>query len=74
MDPYNRLYYFLYSLILPESGPADTEDRLTILGKSVRFMQERSSRIDRYSDKTAFLEKNYWNRQLIEQARLHNLL
>ncbi len=74
IDPYNRLYYYLYSESLPRSDKPDREDRLTVLGRSVRYMQERSSRIDHYQDKRAFLTSNYWNRQLLETARSHNLL
>ncbi|TVR02864.1 MAG: hypothetical protein EA403_07945 [Spirochaetaceae bacterium] len=73
-DPYNRLYYFLYSEILPRSKSPDREDYLTILGKSVKYMQERNSRLDEYRDKTSFLSRNYWNRLLLEEARTHNLI
>lgn len=74
IDPFNRLYFYFYSESLPWSKQPDREDRLTILGRSVRYMQERSSRIDLYQDKRAFLTSNYWNRQLLETARSHNLL
>ena len=73
-DPYNRLYYYLYSIILPYSPGSDREDPLTVLGKSVKYMQERSSRIDEYRDKRSFLSANYWNKQLLDSARSHNLL
>ena len=73
-DPYNRLYYYLYSMILPYSHNPDCEDSLTVLGKSVKYMQERSSRIDQYRDKRSFLSANYWNKQLLDSARSHNLL
>ncbi|TVQ34985.1 MAG: hypothetical protein EA384_16895 [Spirochaetaceae bacterium] len=73
-DPYNRLYYYLYSQILPRPRNPDYEDPLTILGKSVKYMQERSSRIDEYRDKRSFLSDNYWNRKLLDSARSHNLL
>ena len=73
-DPYNRLYYYLYSVILPYSPNSDSEDPLTVLGKSVKYMQERSSRIDEYRDKRSFLSANYWNKQLLDSARSHNLL
>ena len=73
-DPYNRLYYYLYSEILPRSKSPDREDYLTILGKAVKYMQERNSRLDEYRDKTSFLSRNYWNRLLLDEARTHNLI
>jgi tetratricopeptide (TPR) repeat protein len=72
-DPYNSFYHLLYSLILPRLADDEVEDKLTILGKAVRFLRERSSRIDNSSHKANFLYSNYWNNQLIEEAKKYNL-
>ncbi|MEE8440369.1 MAG: hypothetical protein V3S41_01510 [Spirochaetia bacterium] len=74
IDPFNRLYYYLYSLILPESGDLNIEDRNTVLGRAVRYIQERTSRLDEYSHKTDFLRRNYWNNQLMSHAQSSNLV
>ncbi len=73
-DPYSSLYNYLYSTILPETRSADRDDRVTVLGKAVKLMQERASRIDAYQDKIRFLRKNEWNRRLMEVARASNLV
>lgn len=73
-DPYAAQYLFLYSCILPENGGEDLEDMVTILGKAVKHLQERTSRIDNYGDKTSYLRRNYWNAKLIEKAKRFNLV
>jgi tetratricopeptide (TPR) repeat protein len=73
-DPFNRIYFYLYSLIIPESGESELEDASTVLGKAVRCIQERTSRMDQYSDKTDFLRQNFWNTRLMRQAQIHNLV
>jgi tetratricopeptide (TPR) repeat protein len=73
-DPYNRLYYYWYSRILPENRDRIFEDRLTILGKAVNQLQSRISRIDDPRHKTMYAGKNLWNRMLLEEARSHNLV
>jgi tetratricopeptide (TPR) repeat protein len=73
-DPYNRLYYYWYSRILPEKRDQVFEDRLTILGKAVNHLQSRISRIDEPGHKTTYAGKNLWNHMLIEEARSHNLV
>ena len=73
-DPYTMLYYFWYSGILPEKQDPAYEDRMTILGRAVRNLQTRKSRIDDPEHKAAFTGKNYWNRLIMEDARRHNLV
>jgi tetratricopeptide (TPR) repeat protein len=72
-DPYNPMYFYLYSALLRKGDPEAPDDKLTVLGKAVRFLQDRASRIDDYSDKVAFLHQNYWNRRLVDTARGENL-
>ena len=74
IDPYNRVYFYLYSLILPESGELNVEDGTTVLGKAVRYIQQRTSRMDDYAHKTDFLRRNYWNARLMSHAQTHNLV
>lgn len=74
VDPFNRIYFYLYSTILPESGELNLEDRGTVLGKAVRYIQERTSRIDEYAHKTDFMRQNFWNAKLMSYAQIHNLV
>ncbi|MCG8479360.1 MAG: hypothetical protein MI724_09720, partial [Spirochaetales bacterium] len=66
IDPYTGWYNYLYSSVLPTERSADRDDRITVLGKSVKLVQERTSRIDDYRDKMRFLNDNAWNRRLME--------
>lgn len=72
-DPYTSFYTYLYASILPEERSRDRDDRVTVLGKSVKILQERTSRIDDYRDKIRFLRHNTWNRRVMETAQRHNL-
>ena len=76
IDPYYHLYNYLYSAILPDDRDRNRmfEDRLTILGKAVKRMQERLTRNDSYEDKISYQRHNFWNKMLFEDARAHNLL
>lgn len=74
IDPYNRVYFYLYSLILPESGELSVEDGTTVLGKAVRYIQQRTSRMDEYAHKTDYLRRNEWNARLMGHAQTHNLV
>ncbi len=78
LDPYNHLYFLLYALILPDAREAgrdpSLEDRLTVLGKAVKNMQERLTRIDRYDDKISYQRHSRWNGILFAEAIAHNLL
>ncbi len=74
LDPYTGLYNFLYSSVLPEERSRDRDDRTTVLGRSVKLIQERTSRMDEYRDKLRYLRQNAWNKQMMEAARRHNLV
>lgn len=73
IDPYNYLYYFLYCQVLRGAGEGGIDDFATILGKSVKFIQERSSRIEDPGHKQSFLRNAHWSRLLLQDARGHNL-
>jgi len=72
-DPYNRLYFYWYSRILPRAKDRNYEDRLTILGLAVKYLNQSAGRIDEPAHKTSFASKNRWNRMLLEAAREMNL-
>ncbi|MBN1699665.1 MAG: hypothetical protein JW881_19270 [Spirochaetales bacterium] len=74
VDPYNCLYYFLYSLVLQGSKDDEIDDSLTILNKAFKQLQERASRIEVPSDRTKFLLKNFWNHNIFNEAKKKNLI
>ena len=73
-DPCAYWHNYLYSLVLPEAGVEDVDDKVTILGKSLTGLQERAGRIDAPADRASFLARQLWNRRILEDARERNLL
>lgn len=74
LDPYAGLYNYLYSSVLPKERSPDRDDSSTILGRAVKIVQERTSRIEEYHDKIRYLRSNVWNSRLMDIARAHNLV
>ena len=72
-DPYSGLYCFLYSKLLQELGGSRPDHPVTMLGQSVKIMQERLSRIDSPQDRSCVFEGNFWYEQLIRYARRQNM-
>lgn len=73
-DPYNPIYYFFYAEILPRQRDHSIDDRLTVLGKAAKYMQERMSRIEDSIDKVRYLTKNVWNGRLYTESKENNLV
>ena len=73
-DPNGYWYNYLYSVILPESGGEEIDDKETVLGKAVKNLQERASRIDAPAERSAFLSRNTWNRRIMNEARQRKLV
>jgi hypothetical protein len=73
-DPLVHWFNYLYARVLPESGSEETDDKLTVLGKSLKTLQERASRIDGPAERSSFLWRNRWNRLIMEEARERKLL
>jgi tetratricopeptide (TPR) repeat protein len=72
-DPYSGLYCFLYSKLLQELPGTRPDNPVTMLGQSVKVMQERLSRIESPQDRSCVFEHNFWHQQLIRYARRHNM-
>jgi tetratricopeptide (TPR) repeat protein len=73
-DPNGYWYNYLYSVILPEAGGEDVDDKETVLSKAVKNLQERASRIDAPAERSSFLSRNRWNRRIMEEARERKLV
>ena len=73
-DPNGYWYNYLYATVLPESGSQEFDDKETILGKALKGLQERASRIDAPAERSSFLSRNTWNRRIMEEARRRKLV
>ncbi len=72
-DPNRRIYLYLYSKVLPREEEATSDDRATVLGKSIKLLQERTARLDRSGDKDRYQRRNRWNGALLREGRLLNI-
>ncbi len=68
-DPSNYHYYYLHSRIVPHGEGELLVDRLTVLSKALKHVQERATRIDDVKKRQSFLRRNRWNARLIEDAK-----
>ena len=74
LDFFNSLYLYFYSQTLPEYGEEEAVDRLTVLNKALRLLQERAGRIESVDQRSMFLSKNRWNKILMDEAQKRRLL
>ena len=73
-DPRGSWFNYLYSRVLPEAATEEVDDKVTVLSKSLKTLQERASRIDAPGDRSSYLWRNRWNRMIMEEARERKLL
>ncbi len=73
-DPRAAWFNYLYSQVLPEAGSEEVDDKVTVLSKSLKTLQERASRIDAPGERSSFLWRNKWNRMIMEEARDRKLV
>ncbi len=74
IDLNNGYYYYLHALTLPENTGAEAVDRLTLLSKALRHIQQTASHIDDPKERQMFLMDNYWNSGLMKEGRAHKLI
>ncbi len=74
VDPSAYWFHYLYARVLPEAGGEEVDDKGTILGKALKSLQERASRIDGPAQRSSFLWRSRWNRLIMEEARERKLL
>jgi tetratricopeptide (TPR) repeat protein len=73
-DPYQSLYNFWYSSILPDLRQDELDDRLTVLNKALQLLQQRASRIEDSTLRWHYLNNNRWNAGLFAEARQRKLI
>ena len=74
LDLNNGYYYYLHALTLPEYTGAEAVDRLTLLSKALRHIQQTASHIDGPKERQLFLSDNYWNSCLMREGRTYKLI
>jgi len=73
-DPNSHFYYFLYALLLYRNTEQVFDDSLTILNQAMKLLQERASKIDDPLERTFYLNQNYWNMKILDEAKKRKLL
>jgi len=73
--PYSHKYYYLLSQVVrnqPETERSD--DQLVHLSRAIEKLQSRAGRFDDQKTKLGYLNKNYWNSKIIEEAHKKKFL
>jgi len=74
LDPVSAQFFFWYYLVVPKNDLSQEALRLTLLGRSLKDVQVRSSRIEDPVRRQDYLAKPYWNSQFSREARKLKLL
>lgn len=72
-DPGMGTYSFLCYL-LEEQLQDPPVDKQTVLSRSFKILQQRAGRIENRAQRALYMEKNAWNKRLIEAARIHKFI
>lgn len=78
-DPHVFLFYYLYYMVLKtlekkKTSLQEVGHGLTILNQSLKHLQERSTVIDEPRDRIQYIGQNYWNKLILEEAKLNKLV
>ena len=74
IDPVSAWFYYWYYLALPRNESRHEAQRLTLLGRSLKDFQVRSSRIEDPLLRQDYLSRPYWNAQAALEAKKLKLL
>lgn len=74
MDPGNRLYFYFYTMILPEKSEHDVLNRYTLMSKALKYLQQIAGQIDDPKEKIHYLNHNFWNSKLMAEAKKEKLI
>lgn len=73
-DPYTHQYFLWFSLVLGK-GQAEKNARWsTLMGRGLKELQARGSKVDDRDDRVMFLNTPWWNALLLNEARKNKLL
>ncbi|MEI8093009.1 MAG: tetratricopeptide repeat protein [Spirochaetales bacterium] len=74
LDITSGQYYFWYYLVLPRNVAEQEALRLTLLGRALKDIQTRASRIEDPLQRQEFLHRPYWNAQYLAEGKRLKLL
>lgn len=66
--------YCFFCYLLEERLPEPPVDKQTVLSRAFKALQQRAGKIEDRSQRALYMEKNAWNRRLIEAARTHKFI
>lgn len=66
--------YCMYCYLLEEELQEEPVDKQTVLSRAFNALQQRAGKIEDRSSRSLFMEKNIWNRRLVEAAKEHKFL
>jgi len=72
-DPGMGTYSF-FCYLLEERLQDPPIDKQTVLSRSFKILQQRAGRIEDRAQRALYMEKNAWNKRLIEAARTHKFI
>ncbi|GAB1457203.1 hypothetical protein MASR2M48_25110 [Spirochaetota bacterium] len=72
-DPGMGLYSF-FCYLLEERLVEPPIDKQTVLSRAFKILQQRAGRIENRAQRALYMEKNTWNRRLMEAARTHKFI
>ncbi|MGD9938467.1 MAG: tetratricopeptide repeat protein [Clostridia bacterium] len=66
--------YCFFCYLLEERLPDPPVDKVTVLSRAFKVLQQRAGRIENRIQREQYMEKNVWNRRLLEAARTHKFI
>ena len=73
LDPFLHFYFLIQALLISEETHNEALERITYLSKGLKYLQRIGSVIDEVPARLDFLQKNRWNRYLMDLAREEKL-
>jgi hypothetical protein len=66
--------FSFFCFLMEERLEEPPVDRQTVLSRAFKALQQRAGKIEDRAQRALFMDKNLWNRRLIEVARTHKFI
>ncbi|MBN2875201.1 MAG: hypothetical protein JXM71_08900 [Spirochaetales bacterium] len=66
--------YSFFCYLLEERLSEPPVDKQTVLSRAFKILQQRAGRIEDRAQRALYMEKNAWNKRLLEAARTHKFI
>ncbi len=66
--------YNFFCYLLEERLPEPPVDKQTVLSRAFKTLQQRAGRLEDRAQRALYMEKNAWNKRLLEAARTHKFI